>query len=85
MRREWRSGNSGRIDHARNRGLQVTGGAGFLQPVDEHVVEVAVLQHLALEHAQLEFLAVEPLDIGLALRKGALDRLLARTGYLVFF
>src|SRR5690348_17868617 len=55
------------VDHACDRGLQVPGGAGLLQPVHEHLVEVAVLLHVALEDAELEVLAVEVLDVGLAL------------------
>src|SRR4029078_6417806 len=49
--------------------LHVTRRARLLQAPHEHVIEIAVLLDLALQDAKLEFLPVNSLDIGLALRE----------------
>ncbi len=50
--------NGGGIDNPRDGGLQVACRARLLQPIHEHLVEVAVLLHVALEDPKLELLAV---------------------------
>ncbi len=85
VRRKWGRRRRGRVNHARNRGLKVPRGIGLLQAVHEHVVQVPVLRHFALQDTELELLAVDSLDIRLALRQRALDRRFIRTSLLILF
>ena len=78
------AGRHGRIDHAPHRALQLAAHVGFLEAPEEHVVHLAIARRLALEDAELEFLAIDLLDFALGLAHAAFNRDFIRPRHLVF-
>ena len=79
-----RQGRHGRVYNARTGSLSISGGAGFLEAGQEGLVELAVGRSLLLEHAELDFLAVQALDGALGLRQRLLNSLFRGPSRLVF-
>ncbi len=79
------AGNARGIDQSCNRRLEIAAHARFLQASHEHLVKVAVLLDLALQDTELEFLAIDRLDVVFALAQRALDGRFVCLRHLVFF
>ncbi|MNF73267.1 hypothetical protein D3C84_552640 [compost metagenome] len=83
LRLDRQGGNHGLVDHAGVGAFQVGGGGGFLQTGHEGVVQGAVGIHLALQFAQLEFLARNVLDLRLVGVERGLQRAFVGDGQLI--